>query len=461
MRRVWPTVLVLLAAGLVVAAVLFLRGGSEEKPSRTPRAPVVAVRPVQRRLLVKTAIVVASVEAVQEVTLVSKAEGVIRALGGREGTFVARDQPLVTIDSTLLAAELAQARSSLAVADAKLADLKAGTRDEEIKRAEAEVAELRAKRDYAKADLDRVRDLLQKNVESKSAYDKASAELDQAEARVRAAEHRLDLSKAGASKTQIAVLEALVHEAAARVAVAHARLNDATIPAPFDGIITGLNVRTGDTAVPRTPLMTFARASKGGSGDASPPGCCPIVVAAVAHVPEKDLAAVRAGMKVPVVLDALGAQSIEGQVETVRPALDVKTRTGRVEIRLPNPAGRILPGMFARVALPVSRRPDALVVPAAAVVKRRDRSVVFLIAEGEARMVPVDVTLETPDATAVSGNLKPGDAVAVRGVEFLKDKMKVRIEAKKSPGLGSRPGAGGLPRTRPVGAAATGGGPSQ
>ena len=461
MRRVWPTVLVFLAAALVVAAVLFLRGPSTEPPSRTPRAAVVAVSPVQRRLLVKTAIVVASVEAVQEVTLVSKAEGVIQTLGGREGTFVAQDQPLVTIDSTLLAAELAQAGSSLAVADAKLADLKAGTRDEEIKRAEAEVAELRAKRDYAKADLDRVRDLLQKNVESKSAYDKASAELDQTEARVQAAAHRLDLSKAGASKTQIAVQEALVHEAAARVAVAHARLSDATIPAPFDGIITGLSVRTGDTAVPRTPLMTFARASKGGSGQAPPLGCCPIVVTAVAHVPEKDLAAVRAGMKVPVVLDALGAQSIEGQVETVRPSLDVKTRTARVEIRLANPAGRILPGMFARVALPVARQPDALVVPAAAVVKRGDRSVVFRIADNEARMVPVDVTLETPDAAAVSGNLKPGDAVAVRGVEFLKDKMKVRIEAKTSPGLGSRPSAGGLPRTRPVGAAATGGGQPQ
>src|SRR5690606_36241539 len=75
-------------------------------------------------------------------------------------------------------------------------------------------------------------------------------------------------------------------------------------------------------------------------------------------------------------------ESHAGRVETINPLVDSGTRTARVTLRVANPGGRILPGMYARVALEARRFPDRVLVPREAILERDRRSMLFVY-EGE------------------------------------------------------------------------------
>ena len=77
-------------------------------------------------------------------------------------------------------------------------------------------------------------------------------------------------------------------------------------------------------------------------------------------------------------VDAYPGEQFTGRVARVAPVLDPATRTAEMEVEVPNPTGRLKPGMYARVRLLSSRKADALVVPKTAVVDSQGRKGVFL-----------------------------------------------------------------------------------
>ena len=65
-------------------------------------------------------------------------------------------------------------------------------------------------------------------------------------------------------------------------------------------------------------------------------------------------------------------------VETINPVVEQGTRTARVTVRVPNPNGRILPGMYARVSIEAREFPDRLMVPRSAILERDRRNMLFV-----------------------------------------------------------------------------------
>ncbi|MFO7897570.1 MAG: efflux RND transporter periplasmic adaptor subunit [Planctomycetota bacterium] len=349
--------ILLVGAVLVVAAgagaVWYGLRGQAAQPlvpdSPKKRKPLqVEVQPVQTGHIVRRLELSGEVVATDSVVIAATKEGPIAYCPWREGDTVEKGQKLVEIDREVHRAEVRQAEAALAVARARLADLKAGARPEEIQKAEANIRRWKATLEEARETYRRQADLIKKDFTSEQSVDQARERVEVAEAELAAARENIRMLKAGPTETEIAVQESAVEEAAARLRLAEAHLSECVMTAPFDGVITAVHVRPGDLATPRSPLLEMYE-----------PDSLVIRFA----VPEAQASAARPGLRLEATLDALNGRAFDAEITRVYPQLDEAMRTRTVEAKLTEPA-EIVPHMFARLKLELLRADDAVLVPA-------------------------------------------------------------------------------------------------
>jgi RND family efflux transporter MFP subunit len=143
-----------------------------------------------------------------------------------------------------------------------------------------------------------------------------------------------------------------------------AQLSYTMVRAPFDGVITEKKVEAGELASPGQPLLKMED---------------PHRLRLEATVAEGDLKSVSRGDKIPVVIDALGAQTLIGTVSQILPAGDPHTHTFMVKVDLPRTAG-LKTSMFGRFPLEKGTT-QTMLVPSTAVVERGELTSLFVIGE--------------------------------------------------------------------------------
>ncbi|WP_433735820.1 efflux RND transporter periplasmic adaptor subunit [Pseudomonas putida] len=179
-----------------------------------------------------------------------------------------------------------------------------------------------------------------------------------------------------------------------------------TLTSSIGGVLQELNVRAGMTVATGD---TLARVNSLSS-----------VWLAVA-VPESDSGSITVGQSVEARLPAFPGTMLNGKVGAILPEANPDTRTLRVRVELPNPDGRLRPGMTAQVSLNRSTEQSVLWVPSEAVIRTGRRALVML-AEDAGRYRPVEVQLgqESDGKTAILKGLEEGQKVVTSG-QFLLD----------------------------------------
>ncbi|WP_085707386.1 efflux RND transporter periplasmic adaptor subunit [Pseudomonas sp. B35(2017)] len=179
-----------------------------------------------------------------------------------------------------------------------------------------------------------------------------------------------------------------------------------TVTSPLGGVLQELNLRTGMTVATGE---TLARIN--GLGN---------VWLAVA-VPESETGSISAGQTVEARLPAFPGTVLRGTVSAILPQTNPDSRTLRVRVELPNPDGRLRPGMTAQVRLTRTTAQSVLWVPSEAVIRTGRRALVMLAEDG-GRYHPVEVRLgqESDGKTAILGGLEDGQQVVASG-QFLLD----------------------------------------
>lgn len=140
-----------------------------------------------------------------------------------------------------------------------------------------------------------------------------------------------------------------------------------------------------------------------------------------AAIPESQAAAVQVGAQISASLTAFPGQTLKGRVIALLPSADVQTRTLTVRSELPNPDGKLRPGMFASVRLNSADEQPVLLIPSEAVIRTGKRALVML-AEGEGRYRPHEIQIgrEADGRFEVLAGLSEGQAVVTSG-QFLID----------------------------------------
>jgi Cu(I)/Ag(I) efflux system membrane fusion protein len=179
-----------------------------------------------------------------------------------------------------------------------------------------------------------------------------------------------------------------------------------TVTAPIGGVVAELSARDGMTVAPGTPLFRINGLS---------------TVWVNAEVPESLAAQVRPGSAVEARAPALAGTTFKGKVTAILPEVNPATRTLKVRVELANPAGALVPGMFANVTFKPVARTDILQVPSEAVITTGKRNVV-IVALGEGKFAPteVEIGMESNGQTEIRKGLAAGQQVVISG-QFLID----------------------------------------
>jgi membrane fusion protein (multidrug efflux system) len=274
----------------------------------------------------------------------------------------------------------------------------------EVANAQAKLAESQAELAVAKRNYDRTRRLSKDNV---------------------ASEARLD-----EDRTRESLARSVAAGAEARLGLARRALEDSTVRAPFSGLIARRHVSVGEYLSIGSALFDLVALD-------------PIEVEFT--LAEIDSSKVELGHPVEISIAPYPDETFVATVSMISPTIDPRTRTLRVKAELPNPDGRIRPGLFAHTDLGVSERNDVIVVPNDAVVQRADGAVIFRLDDsGRAERLLVETGVQLEGWVEISSGLSPGDVVVVRGQSRIDDGVAVSVR------LANGQPAEALPAVTPV-----------
>ena len=205
-------------------------------------------------------------------------------------------------------------------------------------------------------------------------------------------------------------------EVAAEEAAVH--VSQCEIISPIDGVVDARFVEPGEYLVEGQLVFTIVSRDQ---------------LNVVVKVPEKDIGAVKHGMRLTMHSDALSDSDLVGRVNFIAQAGDRTANTFAVELVVESPPPALRPGMVVDVDLLRGVRHDAIVAPLAAVIPKRGDHVVFVVKDGLAvlRVVRIE-TIVGADVVLASG-LESGELLVIEGHRTLQDGVPVIVESETPP----------------------------
>jgi RND family efflux transporter MFP subunit len=283
-----------------------------------------------------------TMQALTEAPILARADGYLKRRLADIGDRVTAGQVLAEIEAPELDQQIHQAEAAVEQADAS------------AEQAQASLAQGKANRELARITAERLKTLVGKGISPQQDGDQSQAQLAAQDASVQALEK--------------AILAQRSNLAAARANVA--RLQEVQsyrlVKAPFSGVITLRNVDVG--ALVSTGTTLLYRIAQIGT------------LRTYVNVPQASVSAVHVNQAATLTISHLPGRTFRGTVARMANALDPATRTMLVEVDVPNADGVLYPGIYTNVDLSGSSPNPPLVVPAAAILFRRDGAQVAIVA---------------------------------------------------------------------------------
>ncbi len=406
----------------VAATTLMLAGcgGSDDEASGASKI----VRPVKTVVVGATgpsfrrtypAIVLPS----KQVELSFRVNGRITELPIRAAMEVKEGDVIAQLDLRDFKAEATRLESQLNQAKAQLAQMKAGARSEDAAVLQAGVDAAEAQVRAARQQIKRTRPLYRKRFVAKARLDQDQEVLDVALAQLKTAKLELQKGRAGARVEEVAAQEAVIKGFQTQVQSALDALSDATLRAPFAGIIAKRSVDNFANVQAKEAIATLQKLD---------------TLDLTFAVPGPDvpkLAARKSTMSSVAVLDSLPGQSIEARFVEFSTEADPATQTYRARMTITPPKDAvILPGMAGQVVMTDAATGTAgLVVPLGAVASEPDGKTFVWVVSKPANKVsrrPVKIGAASGANVLVSDGVVAGDVLVTAGLGSLQENMIVR-----------------------------------
>ncbi len=422
-----------LVVGLVVSRAMAPqagRGSGQPDLARSLPAPTVGVaHPRQVDLPVMLSLT-ASIESLKQAVILPKTAGYLQQVTVRPGDAVRAGQVVAVVDHAQLDAQVAQARAAVLVAEAGVQTAEAQLSAARAQRlnAVAQLASARAGLQKAQAQLAdaeatyaRTQALAQQGAVSQQSLDDARAQVqfaqagvDAAQAQIAQAEAQVEASREQetAAASQVRIQQAQVATQAAALENVRLGLANATIVAPFSGVVVSRALDPGAYVTPgtSTPILTIADLDH---------------LNVIVHIAESEIPAVHQADPAPIRVDAYPDRVFPGVVSRIAGGVDPVTRTVQVEIDVPNPERLLRPGMYAAVELSAETQ-RALVVPLSALVTVGSQHYVWVVTDDKVSQRSVTVGRATGEVVEVTSGIGESDLIVVRGTDLVRDGQPVR-----------------------------------
>ncbi|TKB74663.1 MAG: efflux RND transporter periplasmic adaptor subunit [Nitrospira sp.] len=368
----------------VTALVVFRLSSGAKTDAHQPRVITVATTAPLRQDLDIRLTYTADITPNQSVNLFSRVNGYIAKIYVDKGDLVKANQLLIEIDHSDYRHAVDQAKANLAAAKARVSQQDASVRNTTLM-------------------LNRMQALIKDQFVSQQDLDNAQVAYDAAVA-------ALDSLRAQVQQMEVALAQA------------ETNLAYSFIRAPFAGYVAERNLDLGSyvsgttagTSTTSRGILTLHEIQ---------------TVRILIEVVEKDIPLIQAGQKVEVRAEAYHDRIFEGTVTRVVQALNRATRTMTIEVDLPNKDHVLKGGMFARVEIMVGVHRNAIQIPIDAVSRLEDSQYVYIVREGRAQRVPVEIGVRDESRVEVTKGLDGSEQVIVSGKDLVHDGSPVQTQS--------------------------------
>lgn len=366
----------------VTALVVFRLSSGAKSDTRKPRVITVAtVAPFKQDLDIRLTYT-ADITPNQVVNLFSRVDGYIAKVYVEKGDLVKANQLLIEIDHADYRHAVNQAKANLAAARARVAQQDASVRNTTLT-------------------LNRMQALIKDQFVSQQDLDNAQVAYDTAVA-------ALDSLRAQVQQMDVALAQA------------ETNLAYSYIRAPFAGYVAERNLdlgsyvsgTTGGTSTMSRGILTLHEIQ---------------TIRILIEVVEKDVPLIQVGQKAEVRAEAYPNRVFEGTVTRIVQALNRATRTMTIEIDLPNKDHVLKGGMFARVEVLVGTHRNAIQIPIDAVSRLEDSQYVYIVREGKAQRVPVEIGVRDESRVEITKGLDGSEQVIISGKDLAHDGAPVQV----------------------------------
>ena len=326
-----------------------------------------------------------TVRARTTATISSKVMGYVQRVSAQVGDHVREGQGLITLDARDLDVSLRRAEAGRAEVESAIPELENAT------------AAAKANLDLAQTTFKRMEELAAKKSIS-------NQELDEASARLKAAQANYDMIRSRRAQINSKMASAEQEIRAAQIMRDYARLT-----APFSGVVMTRTVEPGNLASPGSPLLTLEQDG---------------LYRLEASVDESRLASVRVGQAVEAVIEATDRR-MNARVSEIVPSVDSASRTYTVKLDLPA-MPNLRTGMFGRAIFPLGVQ-KVVAVPLAALMERGQLQSVYVVEDGVAHTRLITTGRRNSDAVEVLSGLNAGEKVVLPVPVGLQDGARVEV----------------------------------
>ncbi len=395
----------------------------------TAPAQTVTVTKVTTTEIDSTLSVSGTVTAYERTPVMSQAAGLqITDVLVERGDYVEQGQVLARLNNQVLSAEKVQEEGAVSQAQARLDELNAGSRTEEIAQAESRVANAQSAIAQAESDLELVQKRVERNTslqaEGAISRDRLDEILNQervAKSTLAGAKANLNETKQGLAQLQagsrpqtIAQAQAELAQAQGRLQAVEAQLTDTTIKAPRGGIIASREAKVGQTTSASEMLFTIIQDGR---------------LELRLQVPETLIGKIQSGQQVQITSNNNQNLEVTGKVRKIDPLIDDSSRQATVYVDLPTTGTNLKPGMFLQARVNTDTNQGQAVPIEALLPQSGNRAIAFVVQPDntvKSQNVTMGEILPGQKVEIVEG-LQPGDQIVLKGAAYLKDGDKVAI----------------------------------
>jgi len=357
----------------------------------------------------------------------AKVMGRVAWIGVEKGDKVQQGQVLVRLEDNDFRAQANQARANLAAAQARLDQMRTGSRPQEKLKDKAGVLQAQATLRNAEAEHDRTEKLVRAGVSSRAELDRAIAQRDTARALLEAARQSSSMTDMGPRTEEIRAGEAQVRQMKAALDYAETQLADTEIKAPISGTVLQRIVERGEMVSPSAFGESGARTSVVALADLTD-------LQIELDISQTDFARLKFGQPAEIVPEAYPNLKYTGRIAEIAPEANRAKATVQVKVSVDNPDEQLRPEMNARVNFMGDEGPKQstsssprVLVPKAAVVRSDGSTFVFVVRGSRVEQRLIRLGEEAGEFYYVLEGLSGGESTATTGADKLRDGDRVKV----------------------------------
>ncbi len=182
------------------------------------------------------------------------------------------------------------------------------------------------------------------------------------------------------------------------------------IRAPISGVVSARDIKIGQHVGVSDETFNITDTTK---------------LVAYLRIPQAELEKFSAGQHADVSVDAMPDVSFDATIARISPTIDVRNGTFRATAYIDNQDGLLAPGMFGRFDIAYEQHVDALIIPAAALVREDSETVVYVVEDGAAVRRAIETGIRSGDNIEVLSGLEVHEKIVVTGQGGLRDGSRV------------------------------------